>query len=140
MFTYENPGFLCTVVVGFWDKHLEVYDVSTEKKASPQLICKTDSLKAVARSLLFTHTGGKLPHILAGLSSGSVVVFALTNKQLIHQRIIPLGELPVKFCPFEMDAKPAIFCGGTHTAVITWENNRLQHSPVILKVCVPMRL
>jgi DNA damage-binding protein 1 len=105
-------------------------------------ICETPSLPALPRSLLLHNFGQSTstkdsdyhPHLLVGLTDGTVVSYAFENKELVDQSIFSLGDLPVFLSVCQVDSRKTVFACGSRTSILFWERETLLHSPVILKV------
>lgn len=107
------------------------------------VICQSDSLNALPRSLLLYNFGSSTqkkdpdyhPHLLVGLADGKVVSFTFRDRELDDQQTFSLGDLPVSLNPCQVENRKAIFAYGSRSSILFWERETIQHSPVILKVC-----
>ncbi|KAJ7645598.1 mono-functional DNA-alkylating methyl methanesulfonate N-term-domain-containing protein [Mycena polygramma] len=103
-----------------------------------ELVCRTNPLGAVVRSLLlydFGTSDDSHPYLVAGLGDGSLVTFAWNEQQgtLGKPSLASLGALPVCFTPYTVGAKNVLFAAGSRAMVLSWERDSIRHSPVILK-------
>jgi DNA damage-binding protein 1 len=110
-------------------------------------ICEKRSLPALPRSLLLHNFGQSTntkdhdyhPHLLVGLTDGTVVSYALKSEnegfELVDQNIFSLGDLPVFLSACQVDSRKTVFACGSRASILFWERETLRHSPVFLKVC-----
>ncbi|KAG0700426.1 CPSF A subunit region-domain-containing protein [Suillus ampliporus] len=128
------------IVVGFWtSKHVEILSLKPADGTMPT-ISETPALSSTPRSLLlynFTSDDSKLssahPHLLIGLTDGSVASFVYRNDQLLDQRLVSIGSLPVSMRSCRIGTKQTVLACGSRTAILFWEKERLMYSPLILK-------
>lgn len=100
------------------------------------------ALPALPRSVLLHNFGSGRsskeedfqPHVLAGLTDGSVVALSFKNNELKDQKVFSLGTAPVSLSVCEVDGKRTVFASGSRSAVFFWDKQRLRQSPVMLKV------
>jgi DNA damage-binding protein 1 len=125
-------------VVSYWQKnHIEVLQHADGGFKS---VCRTDSLSAVVRTLLMHDFGvgddDSHPYLFAGLGDGSFAYFTWNEqtRTLGPPKLISLGNLPVCLTPCIVDGKKALFAAGTRAMVLSWERERVNNSPVMLKV------
>jgi DNA damage-binding protein 1 len=137
-----NPSknFTNYIVASFWGSNCV-------KLFSPEsnliVICESPAHSALPRSLLLQNFGqgtsakdpDYYPHLLVGLTDGTVVSYIFKNKELVDRIIFSLGDLPVFLSPCQVDSRKAVFAYGSRASVLFWERETLRHSPVILKVC-----
>lgn len=130
-------------MVSFWGSNrVDVYKL---EHTGLELLYQTPSLPALPRSLLLHNFGTGLqpsepdyrPYLLAGLADGNAVSFAFNGagKLLSEQKIMNLGNAPVVFTTCEVDGRKAVFACGSRVAILFSNKERLQHSPILLKVC-----
>lgn len=137
-----NPSrnFTNYIVASFWGSNC-VKLFSPESNLT--VICESPNLLALPRSLLLHNFGQSSntkdpdyhPHLLAGLTDGTVVSYAFKNKELVDQSIFSLGDLPVLLNACQVDSRKTVFACGSRASILFWEKDTLRHSPVILKVC-----
>ncbi|KAF7299245.1 CPSF-A domain-containing protein [Mycena indigotica] len=127
--------------VAYWrTNQIQLFDLSNQRPFNE--ICITQSLPSVVRSLLlfdFQASGGAQPHLFAGLGNGSLAIFTWdsTLQVLGKLKLASLGALPVALTPYTLpDGRRAVLATGSRAAVLTWEHERLQVSPVMLKDAV----
>jgi DNA damage-binding protein 1 len=137
----STKSYAVNIAVGFWMskvvKILSLLDPFTIKD-----VCETSELPAAPRSLLLysftSETGGKLPplhpHLLVGLVDGSLAAFPFQNGTLGDQKLISIGNLPVTMHTCRIRGRSTVFACGSRTSILFWEKDRLQHSPLMLKV------
>jgi DNA damage-binding protein 1 len=136
-----NPSknFTNYIAASFWASNC-VKLFSPESNLS--IICETSTLPALPRSLLLHNFGQSTsskdpdyhPHLLVGLTDGSVAAFSFMNKELVDQKIISLGDLPVLLNACQVDGRKTVFACGSRASILFWEKETLRHSLVILKV------
>lgn len=135
----ESKPWSLHIVVSYWGSNrIEILSNGDGFTS----LCKSSPLPALVRSLLFYNFGQDHdtkgsdyhPYVLAGLADGSVVSFSFRNKQLKDQKIFSLGNLPVSLTACTVDEKRAVFASGSRATVLFSEKQRLQHSPILLKV------
>ncbi|KAG1743291.1 CPSF A subunit region-domain-containing protein [Suillus paluster] len=132
--------YTLNIVVGFWtSKHVEILSVKPTDGSMPT-ISKTPALSSTPRSLLlynFTSDDSKLssahPHLLVGLTDGSVASFVYRNDQLLDQKLVSIGSLPVLMRSCKIGTRQTVLACGSRTAILFWEKERLTYSPLILK-------
>lgn len=158
----ESPPFSCTaeisavtclpldstkpyamnIAVGFWmSKTAKILSLS-ELGTTMKDVCETGELPAAPRSLLLynftTEPGGKSPqshpHLLVGLVDGSLATFPFQNGTLGDQKLISIGNVPVTMHTCCIKDRSTVFACGSRTSILFWEKERLQHSPLMLKV------
>ncbi|KAJ7069995.1 mono-functional DNA-alkylating methyl methanesulfonate N-term-domain-containing protein [Mycena amicta] len=128
------------VAVAYWQSNqIQLLDLANAEHPFRH-ICTTQSLPAVVRSLLLfefnSSSGVSRPHLLAGLGDGSLAIFAWDPelRVLAEPKLMSLGVLPVALTPYTLpDGKRAVLATGSRAAVLTWERDRVQSSPVMLK-------
>ncbi|RXW24467.1 hypothetical protein EST38_g1372 [Candolleomyces aberdarensis] len=127
------------VAVSYWrTNHAEILQFSQEKLVT---VVKTDALPAIVRSLqLFNFNVQKgLPdyqiYLICGLGNGSLAHFKFDPKakQLLDKKIVSLGHAPVSLTVCEVNTKASIFAAGNRATVVSLDNKKLVHSPVMLK-------
>lgn len=109
------------------------------------MMCESPSLTALPRSLIFYNFGRDTkpnapdyhPHLLVGLGDGNVVSYSLRNNELVDQKIISLGDLPVFLSTCLVDNRKVLFACGSRASILFWDRETLRHSPVILKANLP---
>jgi DNA damage-binding protein 1 len=136
--------FSTLIAVSFWGSNcVEIFSL---ERTEPHMksLCKTQALPSLPRALLlqqFSRPGNEpscssdAAHLLVGLGDGNVVSFVFKDNRLGDSKFTSLGNGPVCMTTCEVDGKPAVFASGSRAAVFFWERNRLQNSPVMLKVC-----
>jgi DNA damage-binding protein 1 len=123
-----------------------VHILSIRDPKSPfTVICTTPSLPALPRSLLLHNFGSNhtdhsnyKPHLLIGLNDGTLIsyVYDETDRTLSAKMTTSLGPAPVYLTAFDVDDTCSVFACGSRAEVLYWDTQRLQHSPVSLKVRV----
>ncbi|KIK96855.1 hypothetical protein PAXRUDRAFT_10541 [Paxillus rubicundulus Ve08.2h10] len=136
----DTKAYAVEIAVAFWMskivKILSLLDPGTMKD-----ICETNELPAAPRSLLLHNFTSKIgekvqqfhPHLLIGLTNGSVASFPLKEKRLGDQKLISIGTLPVTMHSCRIKDRSTVFACGSRTSILFWEKERLQHSPLMLK-------
>jgi DNA damage-binding protein 1 len=135
-------NFSTLVTVAFWgSNHIEIFSIErTEPRL--KLVCKTDPLSHVPRSLLLCNfvrrpdVADSRTHLLASLGNGTVVSFAFRNSNLSDQKTVHLGGAPVciKALPYEVDGRLAVFASGSVASIFSYDKNRLRNTPIVFKV------
>jgi DNA damage-binding protein 1 len=129
------------VAVSYWrTNHTEILQFSQEKLVT---IVKTDPLLAVVRSLQLFNFNVRRDnpdyqiYLICGLGNGSLAQFKFDPKakQLSDKKIVSLGHAPVNLTVCEVSEKASIFAAGNRATVVSLDNKKLVHSPVMLKVC-----
>lgn len=140
----STKSYAVNIAVGFWmSKTVKILSL-LEEPYTMKDVCKTSELPAAPRSLLlynFTcEPGGKSPqshpHLLVGLVDGSLATFTFQNGTLGDQKLVSIGNLPVTMHTCRIRDRPTVFACGGRTSILFWERERLQHSPLMLKVCI----
>jgi DNA damage-binding protein 1 len=138
----STKNFTTKSVVGFWtSNHVEILSLVAADGTMPT-IAKTLALSSTPRSLLlynFTSDGLESnvhPHLLIGLTDGSIASFVYKNDQLLDQKLVSIGSLPVSMRSCRIGTKQTVLACGSRTAILFWEKERLMYSPLILKVGV----
>ncbi|PCH40170.1 hypothetical protein WOLCODRAFT_67201 [Wolfiporia cocos MD-104 SS10] len=137
----STKKFTKHVAVSFWGTN-KVEILSLDSKLTT--LCKTDSLPALPRSLLLYNFGSGRsqkeadfrPYLLVGLTDGSVVTYSFKEGELKDKKLFALGTAPVSFTTCNIDGRTALFASGSRAAVLYWDRQRLQQSPVMLKEAV----
>jgi DNA damage-binding protein 1 len=128
-----------TIVVSYWKSNaIEILQVTPKGLES---VYKSPTLPALVRSVLLYNFGSDTnpkgtdyhPYLLAGLANGTVASFRWKDKQLTDKKIIPLGHAPVNLTPCQVEGRHAVFAAGNRATVLSFENKRLVHSPIMLK-------
>lgn len=133
-------GFTFNIVVGFWtSKHVEILSLRPTDGTMPT-IATTPVFTSAPRSLLlynFTSDDSKFSnvHLLVGLTDGSIASFVYRNDQLLDQKLVSIGSLPVTMRSCRIGTRQTVLACGSRTAILFWEKERLMYSPLILKVC-----
>jgi DNA damage-binding protein 1 len=104
--------------------------------------CKTVSLPALPCSVLLhdfaqnSHAEGsdRYPTLLAGLTDGTLASFAFKDNELRDQKIISLGDAPVNMAACAGDSRRTVFVCGSRASVLFRDKERLNNSPILLKV------
>lgn len=128
-----------TAVVGFWDSN-NVQILSFGSKNAFELICDSEYLSALPRSALLYQFGDEksdhVPHLLIGLADGTLVTFLYdeAGRALESKTTISLGTTAVHLTHCEINETSSVFACGSRAEVLFWNMQRLQHSPVVLKV------
>ncbi|KAF8895272.1 CPSF A subunit region-domain-containing protein [Infundibulicybe gibba] len=119
--------FTTYVAVSYWHSNtVEIFSITPS---------------ALVRSILLHNFGNDAspkgadynPHLLVGLSDGSLVTFSWKDNQLKDRKITSLGDLPVSITACEVEGKRSVFASGNQATVLSWENKRLRLSPIMLK-------
>lgn len=118
---------------------MEILQFSNENFVT---VGKTDPLPALVRSLQLFNFGVDRRdsdyqiYLLCGLADGSLAHFKFDSKakQLSEKKIISLGHAPVNLTVCEVEKKASIFAAGDRATVVSLDNKKLIHSPVMLKV------
>ena len=131
-------SYAVNIAVGFWVskivKILSLFDGGIKD------VCETGLLLAPPRSLLlygFTNEQAELrsyPHLLVGLVDGSLATFPFQNGTLGNHKLISIDNLPVTMHTCRIRDHSTVFACGSRTSILFWERDRLQHSPLMLKV------
>lgn len=138
----DSSKFFATYfAVSFWGSNNVT--VLALEKGEIKTVCPPTPLPALARSLLLFNFGsGRAakdaeyhPHLLAGLADGSVVSFSFKNKELREKKIASLGTAPVFLSPCLVDGRRTVLASGNRASILYWDKQRLQQSPVMLRVC-----
>lgn len=128
-----------TIIVSYWQSNtIEILQVSPKGLES---VYKSPTLPALVRSVLLYNFGSDTnpkgtdyhPYLLAGLANGTVASFRWKDKQLTDKKIVPLGHAPVNLTPCQVEGRHAVFAAGNRATVLSFENKRLVHSPIMLK-------
>lgn len=138
----QDPAkrFALNIVVGFWtSKHVEILSLRLADGTMPT-VTSSPVLPSAPRSLLlynFTSDDSKFSnvHLLIGLTDGSIASFLYRNDQLLDQKLVSIGSLPVTMRSCRIGARQTVLACGSRTAILFWEKERLMYSPLILKVC-----
>ncbi|KAG2758166.1 hypothetical protein P692DRAFT_20763238 [Suillus brevipes Sb2] len=131
-------GFTFNIVVGFWtSKHVEILSLRPTDGTMPT-IATTPVFTSAPRSLLlynFTSDDSKFSnvHLLVGLTDGSIASFVYRNDQLLDQKLVSIGSLPVTMRSCRIGTRQTVLACGSRTAILFWEKERLMYSPLILK-------
>ena len=140
----STKPYAMNIAVGFWmSKVVKILSLSEPGTAFKE-VCETGKLPAAPRSLLlfnFTSEFGTKdpqshPHLLVGLVDGSLATFTYQNGELGDQKLISIGSLPVTMHTCRIRDRSAVFACGNRTSILFWDKERLQHSPLMLKVCI----
>lgn len=143
----STKSYAVNIAVGFWmSKTVKIMSLSEPRTMKD--VCETSELPAAPRSLLLynftSEPGGKLPqshpHLLVGLVDGSLATFPFQNGTLGDQKLIPIGNLPVTMHTCRIKDRSTVFACGSRTSILFWERERLQHSPLMLKVRITASL
>ncbi|KAJ7202805.1 mono-functional DNA-alkylating methyl methanesulfonate N-term-domain-containing protein [Mycena pura] len=124
------------VVVAYWQtKTIEILEQAKDRFVS---VRKSAPLRAVVRSLLLYDFGtadNTRPYLLAGLGDGSFAYFTWNehDRFLGEPKLMSLGNLPVSFTPCSVDGKKVLFAAGSRAMVLSWEQDHIHSSPVMLK-------
>jgi len=138
----KTKPYAMNIAVGFWmSKVVKILSLS-EGGCTMKDVCETGVLPAAPRSLLLysftSEAGGRPPqlhpHLLVGLVDGSLATFPFQNGTLGDQKLISVGNLPVMMHTCRIGDRSTVFACGSRTSILFWERDRLQHSPLILKV------
>ena len=136
----STKSYTMNIAVGFWmSKTVKILSLSD---GGIKDICETGVLPAAPRSLLlysFTDEQAELrsyPHLLVGLVDGSLAAFPFQNGTLGNHKLISIGNLPVTMHTCRIRDRSTVFACGSRTSILFWERDRLQHSPLMLKVFV----
>lgn len=122
--------------VGFWGSNsVELVEIPSLKTLPDLGFARNES--HLPRSVLLHTFGNDTPFLLVGLADGSLVAYDLDHDtfRVKARRSILLGNLPLRLtaCKHSND-RHVVFVSGSRPAVVFLENNRLQHSPLSLKV------
>ncbi|KAG1898161.1 CPSF A subunit region-domain-containing protein [Suillus fuscotomentosus] len=136
----QDPAkrFALNIVVGFWtSKHVEILSLRAADGTMPT-VTSSPVLPSAPRSLLlynFTSDDSKFSnvHLLIGLTDGSIASFLYRNDQLLDQKLVSIGSLPVTMRSCRIGARQTVLACGSRTAILFWEKERLMYSPLILK-------
>ncbi|KAH7926445.1 hypothetical protein BV22DRAFT_1118853 [Leucogyrophana mollusca] len=136
----SKPYTRCAAV-SFWkSNHVEIVGLASQN--SIPTLCKTPNLTSLPRSLLlhnFVSTdpekGDEVhPHLLVGLADGSVGSYSFKDdKELGDAKFSSIGNLPVSLHSCDIEGRKAVFACGSRTAILFWDKDRLQQSPLMLK-------
>ena len=136
----STKPYAVNIAVGFWMSKV-VKVLSLLERGTFRDVCETAKLPAAPRSLLlfnFTNESGNSPkshpHLLIGLVDGSLATFPFQNGTLGDQKLISIGTLPVTMHTCRIRDRSTVFACGNRTSILFWERERLQHSPLMLKV------
>lgn len=105
-------------------------------------LCEFSGLPSLPRSILLHNFGtGRSkkerdfhPHLLVGLTNGSVVSWGFTDSELKDKKLFLLGMAPVSLSTCVVDGKNAVFASGSRASILYWDKQRLANSPVTIKV------
>jgi DNA damage-binding protein 1 len=135
-----TKNFTSKIVVGFWtSNHVEILSLIAADATIP-MSARTPALSSTPRSLLlynFISDGSESsvhPHLLIGLTDGSIASFVYKDDQLLDQKLVSIGSLPVSIRSCRIGTKQTVLACGSRTAILFWEKERLIYSPLILKV------
>lgn len=135
-----NKYFSTNVLVAYWGTNIiEIFSLEATGFSS---VYKSPPLPALVRSLLLHNFGldssskgqDYQPYLLAGLGDGTIVSFAWKDRHLKDQNIVSLGSSPVCLTTCEVEGRRTVFAAGNRATVLSWEEKRLHHSPIMLKV------
>ncbi|TCD64528.1 hypothetical protein EIP91_003995 [Steccherinum ochraceum] len=138
----RTKSFSLFVAVSYWDSNkVEILSLKSQNMES---VASTIELPALPRSIMLHNfgTGNKAkesdyqPHVLAGLTDGSVVSFVFRNNELLDRKIFGLGTAPVTLSTCEVQGRHAVFASGSRAAILHWDRKRLRQSAVMLKEIV----
>ncbi|KIJ17938.1 hypothetical protein PAXINDRAFT_72888 [Paxillus involutus ATCC 200175] len=136
----DTKAYAIEIAVALWmSKTVRILSLS--EAGIMKDVCETNELPAAPRSLLLhnftSKTGEKVqqshPHLLVGLTNGSVASFPFKKGRLGDQRLISIGTLPVTMHSCRIKDRSTVFACGSRTSILFWEKERLQHSPLMLK-------
>lgn len=103
-------------------------------------ICVSTSLPALPRSVLLHRFNGEEsghgPHLLVGLADGTLVTFIYDEAEQVlkSKTAVSLGNTAVHLTPCVIKETSSVLAYGSRAEVLYWNKQRLQHSPVLLKV------
>ncbi|KAF9219239.1 hypothetical protein BS17DRAFT_431256 [Gyrodon lividus] len=134
----HTKAYAVNIAVAFWmSKIVKILSLS---EPTMKDICETEELPAAPRSLLLhnftSETGQKVqshPHLLVGLTNGSIALFPFEGGRFGDKRLISIGTLPVTMHSCRIKDRSTVFACGSRTSILFWEKERLQHSPLMLK-------
>jgi len=137
-----TKNFALTIAVGFWtSNHVEILSLVRRAADGPMpTIASTLALSSTPRSLLLYNFTSDIsasstnPHLLIGLADGSIASFVYKNDQLLDQKLVSIGSLPVSMRPCRIGTRQTVLACGSRTTILFWEKERLTYSPLILKV------
>ncbi|KZT11975.1 uncharacterized protein LAESUDRAFT_746751 [Laetiporus sulphureus 93-53] len=137
----SSKSYAMTIAVSFWGTN-KVALLSLKSADSPlATMCECDALPSLPRALLLHNFGaGRTrketeyhPHLLVGLTDGTLCSFSIKDDQLHDKKVFALGSSPVSFTSCVVDGKPAIFASGSRASVLHWDRQRLHQSQVMVK-------
>ncbi|CAK5284353.1 unnamed protein product [Mycena citricolor] len=121
------------VIIAYWgDNKIQVL---RQKGKGFEVVHTTETLRAVVRNLALCDFGSveePRPYLLAGLGDGTLLTFTWSEGRLLDQQAANMGDLPVFLSPCNVQGKNALLAAGSRTAVLSWQTDRIHHSPVVL--------
>jgi DNA damage-binding protein 1 len=144
--------FTHRVIVAYWESNkVEIFGFNRpEDRMTSQFL--SPPLPSLPQSLLLFNFGTNQqpgedyhPYLLVGLCNGSVASFSYTveNKEakLSDRKIVAnLGPSPVFLTPCIVDGQNVVFASGSRGSLLSWQNQRIRNSTLLLKVCRPCSL
>lgn len=127
------------IALGFWGSNTVVVASLPDLEELDRI-----STSSLPRSLILhcfrEDRSSEHPFLLVGLSNGSVMTFALYDdgekQKLGEGRIVSLGDSPISLNRCTLDNQTVVFAAGTRSAVFFWARDTLNHSSVLVKVCL----
>ena len=128
------------LAVSFWGSNTVIVVALDDPQG---LSTKYDVLLPALPSSLLLHNFGKSarakdpdfhPYLLAGLADGTLITFALREGKLADKKMSSLGGAPVSLSVCAADGRTVVFASGARTNILFLDRERLQTSPVAVKV------
>ena len=131
--------FTTRIAVSFWTENIIALYSFQGNKLQP--LAQSELLPSLPRSVLLHNFGpGRKPkdaeyrpHVLAGLTNGSIVSFNFKDNKFQDKKIFSVGELPVQLSPCEIDGRKSVFASGATSAIVYWDKQSVRYSPVLVK-------
>ena len=138
----HSDPFSRYVVVGFWVPHrVEILSLISKNDHLGR-VCDPVHVPSLPRSLLLLGfvpphaptSSEYLSHLLIGLGDGTLVSYSYQDQQLRDKKTMSLGHSPVSLVRGQVDGRSTVLALGTTAAMLFWGKERLQRSPILLKV------
>lgn len=131
----KDAAYSTSVVLGFWSTH-EVKVLSIPSFTLEGVL----KLSRLPRSSMLYDFGnnemGPRNCLMIGTADGTVV-YSLFVKGTIGEmtmKTIALGDSPISLNVCVADRTPAILASGSRNAIFTWNEDTINHSPLLIKV------
>ncbi|KAI0720554.1 CPSF A subunit region-domain-containing protein [Cerioporus squamosus] len=135
----STKNFTTLIAVSFWSNRVAILSVGPNADVL-STVCET-TLPALPRSVLLHNFGkGAGPgspdfhlHLLAGLADGTLVTYAVRDKELHDRKQSSLGNAPASLSVCDVDGRTVVFASGARANVLFWDKQRVRPSPTSLK-------